>query len=61
MANIYYKRKGDHFRYIYRRKYFFSHIAFFIINAVLFITAVSLSPSNVITKYPRWIYYAYSA
>lgn len=44
LMNIYQKRNSEHFKKLYVREFFISHFSWYIINAIIFTTAVYLSP-----------------
>lgn len=50
---MYKKRNTDRFKKLYKPNYFIAHIAWYFINAAVFLTAVWYSPSNIMSTHPR--------
>jgi hypothetical protein len=57
--NIYQKRETAHFKKLYRKEYFISHVVWYMINASIFFAAAWLSPQNIVATHPRRVQYAF--
>lgn len=54
------KRKNEHFKAVYEKRFFIAHVIFFLINMVIFMVACYVSPSNILSTHPRRVQWAFA-
>ncbi len=53
-------RESEHFKQIFKWKYFIVHSTFYLVHLSIFGFAVLYSPTNIMSKYPRRVNFAFS-